>query len=598
MLCTVTLNQDAQSGDVVVKKIFKKRLTIFDMQRLAHHSKGKCLSREYQGAYGRLRWRCSMGHKWQTTPNEIRRGTWCPTCAHNARRKYDLRYMRRLVRKRGGSLLSKKYSSIGSKLHFACQQGHTWKATPRDLIYSKSWCPQCGANRRGARNRLGIEAMRGVAREREGQCLSRTYTRSSEKLRWRCKEGHEWEATPHDVIHSKSWCPTCGGSLPLSIEAMRALAKKRLGECLSPSYRNSHTPLLWRCEYGHIWRAKPYFIRQGGWCPICGIKKRADARRHDIPAMQLLAQTRGGLCLSTEYRGSAEKLRWRCANGHEWEATPNQNQRGSWCPRCSPGYGERLCRCLFEILFDAEFLKIKPSWLLSPRGTLLELDGFCETLKLAWEYHGQQHYEFVPHFHESERHFRLRLKDDQLKRAKCSKRGIKLIEVPYTVPLRQLESWLRIELEKHGIKHFRKESVPLSILNAYHPDQREAMQVIARSRGGTFLSTEFLGEGYKHRWKCKEGHEWEARPRDIKHHGSWCPTCGTARRGLKRRLGIGEMRELGGKRGGKCLSRIYVNSQTKLRWRCKRGHEWEAAPSNVKHNATWCPKCRRNVRVP
>jgi hypothetical protein len=49
MLCTVTSNDDAQSGDIVVKK-FKKRLTILDMQVLANRSKGKCLSREYQGA--------------------------------------------------------------------------------------------------------------------------------------------------------------------------------------------------------------------------------------------------------------------------------------------------------------------------------------------------------------------------------------------------------------------------------------------------------------------------------------------------------------------------------------------------------------------
>jgi hypothetical protein len=247
------------------------------------------------------------------------------------------------------------------------------------------------------------------------------------------------------------------------------------------------------------------------------------------------------------------------------------------------------------MLFDAEFSKVKPGWLVSPRGTLLELDGYCETLKLAWEYHGQQHYEFVPHFHESERHFRLRLKYDQLKRVQCKKHGIKLIEVPYTVPLRQLESWLRIELEAHGARPVRKKIVPMSILNAYRPNQRAAMQAIAQSRGGTFLSTEYLGDGQRHRWKCREGHEWEARPRDIKHSRSWCPTCGAARRGRMRRLGIEEMQALAKERGGKCLSRIYVNSQINLLWRCGRGHEWEAAPSNVKHNATWCPKCHRNA---
>lgn len=563
------------------------------MHVLAKRRNGKCVSPAYKGAYRQLKWQCAEGHKWVTTPNAIRRGTWCPICAHDARRKYDLRYMQRLAQKRGGSLLSNEYFGFGTKLHLVCRQGHQWKANPQDLIYSKSWCPQCGANQRGRRKRLGIKKMQALARQRKGRCLSRTYQTGTEKLRWRCKDGHEWEATPRDVIYSSSWCPICGGSQPLTIEEMRAIAREHRGACISAEYANSHTKLLWRCERGHVWEAKPHFIKQGGWCPTCAVEKRADARRHNISAMEILARTRGGDCLSTEYKGSVEKLRWRCANGHVWEATPNQIQRGSWCPRCSPGYGERVCRCLFEMLFNAEFHKVKPSWLLSSRGTLLELDGYCEVLKLAWEYHGQQHYEFVPHFHESKQHFKLRLKDDRLKRAMCIERGVRLIEVPYTIPIRQLENWIRVELKRQNIKPVRKEPIPMSVLDIARPSQRAAMQAIAQSRGGAFVSNEFLGEGVKHRWKCIKGHEWEARPRDIKHHNSWCPVCSATRRGARRRLGIEQMRAIATKRGGKCLTGAYVNSQTKLRWQCKEGHEWEAEPSNIKHNQTWCPTCFR-----
>jgi len=166
----------------------------------------------------------------------------------------------------------------------------------------------------------------------------------------------------------------------------------------SSDYFNANTPLLWKCAQGHVWKTRRGFVQQGGWCPACAIERRSSARRHDIHAIQALAENRGGMCISSEYVGSAEKVRWRWANGHEWEATPNQIQRGSWCPRCSPGYGARLCRCLLEVLFNAEFPKVKPRWLGTPRNTLLELDGYCERLKLAWEYKGQQHYEFVPFF--------------------------------------------------------------------------------------------------------------------------------------------------------------------------------------------------------
>ncbi|NVM52853.1 MAG: zinc-ribbon domain-containing protein [Candidatus Helarchaeota archaeon] len=53
---------------------------------------------------------------------------------------------------------------------------------------------------------------------------------------------------------------------------------------------------------------------------------------------------------------------------------------------------------------------------------------------------------------------------------------------------------------------------------------------------------------------------------------------------------IKEMQEIARYRGGKCLSTEYINSRTKLEWRCKKGHKWEARPDTIKHGH-WCPEC-------
>ena len=42
---------------------------------------------------------------------------------------------------------------------------------------------------------------------------------------------------------------------------------------------------------------------------------------------------------------------------------------------------------------------------------------------------------------------------------------------------------------------------------------------------------------------------------------------------------------------GKCLSKKYVNSKSKLKFQCSKGHIWEAAGSAVKNNKNWCRKC-------
>jgi hypothetical protein len=62
-------------------------------------------------------------------------------------------------------------------------------------------------------------------------------------------------------------------------------------------------------------------------------------------------------------------------------------------------------------------------------------------------------------------------------------------------------------------------------------------------------------------------------------------------------LTIDEMRAIAREKGGACLSNAYVNGRTKLRWRCARGHEWEAVPSHVVNNESWCPECARSRKA-
>jgi hypothetical protein len=65
---------------------------------------------------------------------------------------------------------------------------------------------------------------------------------------------------------------------------------------------------------------------------------------------------------------------------------------------------------------------------------------------------------------------------------------------------------------------------------------------------------------------------------------------------MTKKLTIDEMREIAKSRGGKCLSKKYINNNTNLSWQCSNGHIWKAVPSNVK-SGKWCPKCAIQKRV-
>jgi hypothetical protein len=116
------------------------------------------------------------------------------------------------------------------------------------------------------------------------------------------------------------------------------------------------------------------------------------------------------------------------------------------------------------------------------------------------------------------------------------------------------------------------------------------MRSLAHRRGGECISSRYISSRSPLRWRCRHGHQWNAIPTNVS-RGSWCPTCAH-----RKRLTLGEMQTLAVRRGGECLSQKYVNNETKLRWRCATGHEWEAAPGLVK-GGRWCPHCAHVARL-
>ncbi|HOX47515.1 MAG TPA: hypothetical protein PK668_28230 [Myxococcota bacterium] len=254
-----------------------ERFTIEDVRRIAAQRGGRCLSKSYVNNKEKLTWRCSAGHVWQARFLCIRAGKWCPRCSKRGPR--GLEDMVQLARARGGECLSKAYVSKRKRLRWRCREGHTWWATP-DAIRSGRWCPRCGAEASAASRRLGIEAMRALAKARGGRCLSKIYRNMNTKLRWQCARGHTWEAVPANIKNG-SWCPACAGTKRLTIGEMRQLAEERGGVCLSKAYLNANTPLEWQCGSGHRWTARPASVKRGTWCPICSNRshsKRSPSR--------------------------------------------------------------------------------------------------------------------------------------------------------------------------------------------------------------------------------------------------------------------------------------------------------------------------------
>jgi hypothetical protein len=250
-----------------------------------------------------------------------------------------------------------------------------------------------------------------------------------------------------------------------------------------------------------------------------------------LQQLQRIASQRGGECLASRYLKTMSPLRWRCAFGHQWQASlASIIRRNTWCPACA---GNRK----------------------------LELKDLC---KLARERGG-----------------------------KCLSREYLNGRTPLTWECSHGHKWrAAAEQVKGGL--FRKGTWCPRCYDrrrTFRPAGTiEQMRSLASSRGGTCMSPNYLGSRAKLLWRCGQGHRWFAVPGNIK-RGNWCPVCAG-----NRRLNLKDYRALAAKHGGKCLSRRYKNNDIRLRWRCAKGHEWFATGSSVMRGS-WCARCAHTRRM-
>ena len=122
---------------------------------------------------------------------------------------------------------------------------------------------------------------------------------------------------------------------------------------------------------------------------------------------------------------------------------------------------ERRCREIFTSLFNKPFKSVRPDWLENPvTGKCLELDGYCPDIVtpigkgLAFEYDGEQHSRYVPHFHRrGPKEFEYSLKKDSWKDMRCKEKGVMLIRIPSFVSYWDMERYIELQLKVKGVRY-------------------------------------------------------------------------------------------------------------------------------------------------
>jgi very-short-patch-repair endonuclease len=238
----------------------------------------------------------------------------------------------------------------GKRVWWQCAKGHEWQAIVAHRT-AGSGCPYCSGHRASATNNL-LAVNPTVAAEwhpsKNSPLVPGNVTpNSGKKVWWRCAEGHEWEAY---VSHRNrgSGCPYCSGrkaskknNLATTFPDAAALWHPNKNGVLRPDQvtPRSSRKVWWRCAEGHEWEASVSNVAVGTGCPICINRiitsSNSLVATHPALASEWTAEKNLPLTPETIGPGSGKKVWWRCAKGHEWQATVvSRSTNGTGCPAC------------------------------------------------------------------------------------------------------------------------------------------------------------------------------------------------------------------------------------------------------------------------
>lgn len=273
------------------------------------------------------------------------------------------------------------------------------------------------------------------------------YTGAFDPLKCRCRRCRlEWSPTWTNLQKGQG-CPRCfRKSQRFTISGIKSKLKELNPDLvIVGKYKEAFDQLKIKCrKCQHQWtttwntlsRIKRYDDRTG--CPQCGLNRciQKSSLTHEEVARRL-KRLNPNVKLLDRYQQRSLPLKCYCRKcGSSWKRTWYYiTQTNGKCPSCCPimHHSEAKVRKIIERLTGWGFPKCYPTFLKGHNGGSLELDGYNEEHKVAFEYQGLQHYRLCYWNRFDPQKLREQKRRDWRKKYQCWYHGIKLIRVPYWV---------------------------------------------------------------------------------------------------------------------------------------------------------------------
>ncbi len=385
-------------------------------------------------------------------------------------------------------------------------------------------------------------------------------TGTQKKAWWKCEKGHSWEAVISSRALNNHGCPYCSNQkLLIGFNDTATLYpeilqfwdydknEKRPNDFVgAPSSKKA----WFKCDKGHSWKTGIADFCRGTRCPVC-------CNKIIEPGFNDLATTHPHLLKEWDYEkntdispqevtyGSDKKVWWICKKGHSWKAVISSRSIGKGCPECLKETQTSLTEKAFTYYLSKYFDDIEENVHL-PNFNRRELDIYIPSLKLAVEYDGHN--------------WHRNIKNDIFKDNLCKERGITLVRIREDgCPTYETNAYLISCPRNHGNILLLKDSINelFTLINKLYNLNLKKIDSVEEDIAN-------INESY---YSYEKQNSLEIK----------CPKL---------------LKEWDYEKNGK-INPILVSfgSNSKVWWKCEKGHSWNAIiSSRVRGNG--CPYCK------
>lgn len=521
------------------------------------------------------------------------------------RERKELQIIKEIAESKCGKLLSTIYIDSDTNLEFIDKDGNYFKKPSKEVKNYNKWSPF--ENGRVMNNpEYHLNKIRKIAESKGGKLISTEYINSNIKLELEDKNGMRFFMCSRD-LNRNHWSPYEQNKVmndpDYHLNILKKIAESKGGKLISTKYLGAKIKLEFEDSKQRRFFMTPDDVKgkEGRWSPYESGNVYNNPQYH-LNILKEIAKKRGGKVISKNYISAKTKMEFEDREKNRFYCTPNQIKRGVWSKYEIFNLSEEKCRQCIEFIFGQEFPNVWGMIKNPKTNRNMQFDGYNKNLKIAFEYQGEQHYSWENCIGKTEekkkQNFIKNVKNDEIKLNISKKANIKLIRIKYFEKYKEDREYL-----EHVIKELKLLNIDvinnyiLSVenkINEFKIDYNkfptnekylEPLRKIAESKGGKLISTQYINNNTKLEFEDKNGNRFFRKPCEVidVNNNRWSPY-------EVKKVKIPEyhyslLKNIIENNGGKLISKLYINCNTKLEFEDKSGKIFLKKPAQIKkHN--------------